>query len=472
MDAAFCFPCRHFAPHHSLKNHDPCVTTVGFSNWKNAKATNKGLVAHAKSDHHVYALVAWTEHKRMEAADTSVQQMVSEAHQKAVEENRHFIKTVAEILLLTAKQDIAQRGHRENDENTNRGNFLEILKIISNHDPIIAKKCANLPKNAKYTSAQIQNEVLEILAEMIRKQIIEEVKSSGEFSLIVDETKDVSKTEQISFVLRYFYNGTVYESFLQFEAAEQLHAEGLTKTILSCLDAYGLDYKANLVGQGYDGAAVMSGIRSGVATRINAVCKHAIYIHCYAHRLNLVLVDTAKAVPEAADFFALLERLYVFLSGSYVHNKWKAVQLELYPDQKQMELQRLSDTRWACRFFACRTIINRLPALIKVLDDIIDETNADRAIDARGLKAQLDFRFLAMLSSFYTILIESKSASDVLQSPILDLAKAVDVVEVVKDRMQALRNEQVGFDNIWQQTTDLANHSNIHVPTDGEQISR
>ena len=47
------------------------------------------------------------------------------------------------------------------------------------------------------------------LADMVREQIVEEVKTRGQFALIVDETKDVSKTERISFVLRYFYNESV-----------------------------------------------------------------------------------------------------------------------------------------------------------------------------------------------------------------------------------------------------------------------
>ena len=140
--------------------------------------------------------------------------------------------------------------------------------MIGNHDAKIAKKIEGFNENAKYTSAQIQNEVLRILADMVRKQIVEEVKTNGQFALIVDETKDVSKTEQILFVLRYFYNESVYESFLMFQAAEYLDARSLTKKIFDCLDNLRLDYKQNLVGQCYDGASVMSGKNSGVAARI------------------------------------------------------------------------------------------------------------------------------------------------------------------------------------------------------------
>ena len=48
----------------------------------------------------------------------------------------------------------------------------------------------------------------------------------------------------------------------------------------------------------------------------------AIYLHCYAHKENLILVDSYKFVPEARDFFALLERLYAvrYLKFSCIRN--------------------------------------------------------------------------------------------------------------------------------------------------------
>lgn len=63
--------------------------------------------------------------------------------------------------------------------------------------------------------------------------------------------------------------------------------------------------KNNLEGQAYDGAAIMSVKHLGVKARIKEQEKHAFYIHCNAHCLNVVLVDTVKAVPEV-EFFYLL----------------------------------------------------------------------------------------------------------------------------------------------------------------------
>lgn len=90
---------------------------------------------------------------------------------------------------------------------------------------------------------------------------MQEDKESGQFSVIVDETKDVQKKEQRSIVLRYCYHGLIYESFLEFQEAEKLDVAGLTEKIIGCLEKHGLEYKKKkkIVDQGYNGAAVMRG---------------------------------------------------------------------------------------------------------------------------------------------------------------------------------------------------------------------
>ena len=63
----------------------------------------------------------------------------------------------------------------------------------------------------------------------------------------------------------------------------------------------------------------MSGCNAGVQALIQAQFPQAVYVHCYAHRLNLVLVDVVKRLPVASNFFALMEAVYVFLSSSKAH---------------------------------------------------------------------------------------------------------------------------------------------------------
>ena len=136
-----------------------------------------GFKVHEKSEGHVNAMFAWGEHKKAILTDSSILDALNEAYNKKVQENRKYIKTVAEVLLLTATQNIAQRGHRETEGADNRGNFLEILEMIAKHDPVVQKKIKG-KQNAKYTSSVIQNEILECLANMVRDEIIREVKES------------------------------------------------------------------------------------------------------------------------------------------------------------------------------------------------------------------------------------------------------------------------------------------------------
>ena len=103
-----------------------------------------------------------------------------------------------------------------------------------------------------------------------------------------------------------------------------------------------------IVSQGYDGA---SSVMSGVQQKICEVVPHAGYVHCYAHCLNLVLVDCTKSVFEASYFFSV-KTLYVFLSRSVIHAVFLQKQSDLQPDKPPRQLQRLSDTRWSCRYLA------------------------------------------------------------------------------------------------------------------------
>ena len=49
--------------------------------------------------------------------------------------------------------------------------------------------------NAKYTSKEIQNEIIAVLSDLVREQINDEINESRFFSVAADECKDVSKRE-------------------------------------------------------------------------------------------------------------------------------------------------------------------------------------------------------------------------------------------------------------------------------------
>uniref|UniRef100_A0A8C6SRB2 Zinc finger MYM-type protein 1-like n=1 Tax=Neogobius melanostomus TaxID=47308 RepID=A0A8C6SRB2_9GOBI len=382
-----------------------------------------------------------------------------------MKENREYIKVVGETLLLTATQNIAQRAHEES-EGENKGNFLTIMELLAKHNPTVKRKMTS-QRNATYLGHDTQNEIIDCLAEMVRTSI-SEVAQSEAFSILVDETKDLSKKEQMSFVIRYYYNGSVCESFLAFEAAQRLDAAALSQKIIQILQKHGLDYKNHLVGQAYDGASVMSGKNTGVQARMKSEAPLAFYVHCNAHCLNLVLVDSVKCIPEANCFFSLLQKLYVFVSGSYVHQRWLEVQREMFQGAPR-ELQRLIETRWACRYNACKTVKDRLPAIIRLLKEIAEDQNGDRAVEARGLLAQIDLKFVSLLVTFTSVLGEIKYLSAILQSPQLDLGTAVTLVDSLVDTLQSYREGSL-FNDIWDNILTLTEQCNISATPSARQV--
>ena len=75
-----------------------------------------------------------------------------------------------------------------------------------------------------------------------------------------------------------------------------MHAESQDAASLSSYIQQALyDFDAN--------NSVMSGHCIGVQTRVREFAPYAAYIHCYAHVLNLVLVDSVKSVTHASEFF-------------------------------------------------------------------------------------------------------------------------------------------------------------------------
>ncbi len=60
----------------------------------------------------------------------------------------------------------------------------------------------NAPRNEKYTSSDVQKEILSIIAQKVQKSVREEIGNS-KYCIMVDEARDKSKKEQMAIVLRF-----------------------------------------------------------------------------------------------------------------------------------------------------------------------------------------------------------------------------------------------------------------------------
>lgn len=248
-------------------------------------------------------------------------------------------------------------------------------------------------------------------------------------------------------------------------------AESLTSYIKEVLEKYQIDPR-KMVCQCYDGAAVMSGSCSGVRCRVQEFAPHAVYSHCYAHCLNLALVDCAKTVPVAWEFFTLLQSLYTFMSSTKAHSVFIRLQKELHPDKPQHQLQQLSDTRWAYRQGAVHAICCTFDAVVATLEEIEEDSDRAKAMEARGYLLQIKcFKFVLSLIIFDRVLSCSRCLSDALQSSRLDLAKAADLVTATIETLEEFRSDEQ-WKKVFDYAVRVAEHHAIEVVVPQRRQSR
>ena len=150
--------------------------------------------------------------------------------------------------------------------------------LQSRSNDIVRQRLTSGPKNASWLEHDMQNTLIQLLADVVRKMIHDEISGAQYFTLIADETKDISKSEQLSVVLRYIHDCKTYEWFLPYTKCEELNAEALFSHIMSTRKELDVDIN-NCVSQCYDGASVMRGCQTGVRARISQINPSAIYIN-------------------------------------------------------------------------------------------------------------------------------------------------------------------------------------------------
>nr|CAI5861623.1 unnamed protein product [Callosobruchus analis] len=85
------------------------------------------------------------------------------------------------------------------------GVLLDLLKLrIDSGDNKLKSHFEKCRRNAIYTSPRIQNELINLCGEVIQENVISEVRKTMAYSILADETADVSGKEQLSIGVRFY----------------------------------------------------------------------------------------------------------------------------------------------------------------------------------------------------------------------------------------------------------------------------
>lgn len=178
--------------------------------------------------------------------------------------NGEIMKRLIDILILLVKGGHPLRGHDESEDSKNKGLFLELVNILSKYDTVLKDHLLNGPKNARYTSPEIQNDLIKCLKNLVLRKIKDNVQNQP-VSIMADETSDCGHHEQMSIVLRFCNQSTnlAVEHMIALTKLDCVTDESIFTKLEEVLVEFNIEWK-NVLCVCYDDARAMSGILNGV----------------------------------------------------------------------------------------------------------------------------------------------------------------------------------------------------------------
>lgn len=221
----------------------------------------------------------------------SVEKQIDKFHHQQTLENQEKLKPIIKTIILCGRQCLPLRAHRDygtfnidQEPECNEGNFRALLKArIDSGDTNLKQHLMTCGKNSTYISWNIQNQIIDACDEVILIKIVTKINNAKCFTILVDETSDISSIEQFALCVRYIEsidvnNFKIVENFLKFVPVESTSGQNLADVLLTTLNSCGININY-LRGQGYDGAAAMSGKFKGAQVRIiEYIQLHSMYI--------------------------------------------------------------------------------------------------------------------------------------------------------------------------------------------------
>ena len=407
-DKAFCFTCRNFST--STSKSDTAFTKVGFSTWSKAMENSRGFKAHDACSDHLLSMTRWKSYNiQKKNPGASIRNMLDPERPSLVENNREIIKTLFEYHRYFCSEEMAYRGHDETDESLmNAGKWKEFFNVMLRTNPTfkqLHRRVIQTYKAYDYTSKRSSLELIRAMASEVRHLIEEQIDRAGMYSMLIDESKDNAGHEELSTCFRFVNDeGRIEERFYDLARLKETDAQTIVNEgVLPTIEK--LSSSATLLALGADGASVMSGCYEGVAAKLRRYYPWLLYIHCAAHRLNLIIAAYFRTVNEACNVINGYKALHTIFNVASNREIFEAAQKEFYPKQPIMAASSLTEVRWACKFEGVNTMVKRLRAILVSLQKI-GASNSNQADSAAGLYHKiLSGKFVISLCFLHQLLL-------------------------------------------------------------------
>nr|XP_055197720.1 zinc finger MYM-type protein 1 isoform X2 [Nyctereutes procyonoides] len=441
-DVAFCYSCQLFCQK-NFSCGGESFAGQGISNWKK---TLEKFRKHEKSKMHLKSLQFWREHQ---FSDEAVNDNLS-IHSKQIEGNKKYLKLIIENILFLGKQCLPLRGNDQSISSMNKGNFLELLEIRAKDKGEEIFRLTNSQVDF-YNSTQIQDDIIEIIKTEMLQDIVDEINVSSAFSIICDETTDSATKEQLAICVRYPQKMSkailIKERFLGFIDVKEMSGTNLHRTIKTYLQQIGVDLN-KICGQAYDSTANLRGKFNKIAAEFKKEEPRALYIHCYAHFLDLAVIRFCKEVKELRSTLNTLSSLFntIHMSGEMSANFQNICKLS----QNKTCKKHTSQSCWTVHDHMLLSVIEGLPEIIETLE-VVSSHSSNTSLDDELNNLLIlvsKFEFIFCLKFLYRVLSVTGILSKELQSETIDIFSLSSKIEAILECLSSERNDAY-FKTIW-----------------------
>jgi len=233
------------------------------------------LSEHEKSAGHLAAVVSWIELGQRLKHACSIDKQSQNQIRLEKERWRNVFERLISIVQFLAEHNMAFRRSVDQLGQRHNSNFLGLVELIAKFDPVLQEHIRRVQNNEihdHYVSKRTQNELIIVMGENVRSEVIKRIQSAKYFAVILDCTPDISHTAHNIPV-------GIHEHLVNFMIVGESTGKSLLDLLLSELAELGL-WSDDIQGQGYDNGANMKGHKSSVQARLLQLNPQAFFTPC------------------------------------------------------------------------------------------------------------------------------------------------------------------------------------------------